>query len=136
MDDDWSKKFTHIPCSRQITNGQWMFNAVHLYSAFEQNYNGAVTCPKHSAHIHLTMTFKKFNSSSTEVKTPNEAGRLGRVWVSLCLHLAPCLRKSSFCWVYFWLYSPTQKVQTVSLVCWLFAAGGVVIMPNESPHLP
>jgi len=73
-----------------------MFKAVLLYSAFEQNYNGAVTCPKHSAHIHLTMTFKKFNSSSTEVKTPNETGRQGRAWVSLCLHLAPCLRKSNF----------------------------------------
>ena len=73
-----------------------MFKAVLLYSAFEQNYNGPVTCPKYSAHIHLTTTFKKFNSSSTEVKTPNENGRQGRVWISLCLHLAPCLRKSNF----------------------------------------
>ena len=96
MDDDCSEQFTHIPCSRQITNGRWMFKAVILYSAFEQNYNGAVTCPKYSAHIHPTTTFKKFSDSSTEVKTPNETGRQGRVWVSLCLHLAPCLRKSNF----------------------------------------
>ena len=84
MGDDCSKKYTHIPCSRQITNGQWLLKAVLLYSAFEQNYNGAVTCPKYPSHIHLTVTFKKFDSSSTEVKTPNETGRQGRVG-SLCV---------------------------------------------------
>jgi hypothetical protein len=94
--DDCSEQFTHISYSRQTTNGRWMFKAALLYSAFEQNYNGAVTCPKYSAHSHLTTTFKKSNSSSPEVKTPNETGRQGRVWVSLCLHLAPCLRKSNF----------------------------------------
>jgi hypothetical protein len=35
MDDDWSKKFNPIPCSRQITNGRWLFKAVHSYSLFK-----------------------------------------------------------------------------------------------------
>ena len=35
MEYDCPKKFNYIPCSRQITNGRWLFTAVHSYSLFK-----------------------------------------------------------------------------------------------------
>ena len=92
MDDECSKQFTHNPYSRQIKNERCRFKAVHLHSAFEQNYNGAITCPKCYAHISRTMTFKKLTAVQQRLKLPMILDDR----VSLCLHLAPCLRKRNF----------------------------------------
>jgi len=37
MGDDCSKKFTHIPCSRWITNGQLLVKKAQSYSLFKMD---------------------------------------------------------------------------------------------------
>jgi len=61
-----------------------MFKAVLLYSSFEQNYNGAITCPKHSAHIHLNMTFKNSTAVQQRLKLPMRLGDRAELG-SLCV---------------------------------------------------